>query len=186
MPDNNPVMRSTRDSNYMEDLPNFSSSRFVSSPKKNTKKSKSIQQQQLGRNVPTMATGYQTRNKDLSKTGSNIVTGCDSNNMFPPPPHQTTLESLNNQYEYSSSDAYAEFNQHLIDQKNYTSNPNVVIPCQGPQIHTSKTVFHQHLSGDEKEKDCDRLDINSSCPASTNNRQKDWIPMRQLYNAHKL
>ena len=177
------------DTSYTQNIRPSSSSTFVPSPTKSTKKSRGTQKLTT-RHLFNNAAVHQGGNKDLSITGPKFVSGCEPTNIFPPPPHHA-LHSTDNNYDYSSLDAYSNYNQHLLDGNNPTSiqtelSTNIILPKKGVNIQPSKKTYQQPFPSVDNKTDNNISDKSSSDLIGENNAQSDWMPMRQLFNAHKL
>ena len=137
------------------------------------------------RNTMKEKSNHQKDNKSRSITGSNVVSGWESSQNFPHPPDQ------DNEYEYSLPEVCPEYNQYLHEQSSYNKNTSnklvtgFVPPMTGIQIQTNTEILREHASSGVII--TSNADKTEKLPGISNNTsQQDWMPMRQLHNAHRL
>ena len=127
---------------------------------------------------------FKTSNKDLSKTGQKSICEHDVDGSFPPPPpHLQDIQFQDSNYDYDSVDKNPKYqqqndNQHLLQAKSKSSQNR----SQG-QSH-KKTPIHKHSQKDPRREN--QKVIERTKYKNEETEDKDWMPMRQLFNAHKL
>ena len=142
------------------------------------------------RNTMKEKYNHQKDNKSRSITGSNVVSGWDSSQNFPHPPDQDS-DLGNNEYEYSLPEVCPEYNQYLQQQPSYSKNTSnklvtgLVPPMTGIKIQHNTEILREHASsGVIITSNANKTEKLPELPNNTS--QQDWMPMRQLHNAHKL
>ena len=142
------------------------------------------------RNTMKEKYNHQKDNKSRSITGSNVVSGWESSQHFPHPPDQG-LDPANNEYEYSLPEVCPEYNQYLQQQPSYSKNTSnklvtgLVPPMTGIKIQHNTEILREHASsGVIISSNANKTEKLPELPNNTS--QQDWMPMRQLHNAHKL
>ena len=136
-------------------------------------------------------------NKDHCTTGAYVSPGYESEYPpLPPPQEALVLRPPNErQYECSSSDEYSEYNQELsITNQTLNSTHNDTykdFSPQSPKHRSSTSAVSNQLSSKcdlTSKKPANSFIRNISGPVSGNSsvHSKEWMPMRQLFNAHKL
>ena len=142
------------------------------------------------RNTMKEKYNHQKDNKSRSITGSNVVSGWDSSQNFPHPPDQD-LDLENNEYEYSLPEVCPEYNQYLQKQPSYSKNTSnklvsgLVPPMTGIKIQHNTEILREHASSGVII--TSNANKTEKLPGISNNTSpQDWMPMRQLHNAHKL
>ena len=142
------------------------------------------------RNTMKEKSNHQKDNKSRSITGSNVVSGWDSSQNFPHPPDQDS-DLGNNEYEYSLPEVCPEYNQYLQQQPSYSKNTSnklvtgLVPPMTGIKIQHNTEILREHASsGVIISSNANKTEKLPELPNNTS--QQDWMPMRQLHNAHKL
>ena len=131
---------------------------------------------------------YQKDNKSRYIAGSNVVSGWESSQNFPHPPDQD-LDPANNEYEYSLPEVCLEYNQYIQKQPSYKNNSNKLLsglipPTTGIHIQHNTGILHEHVSSGVITSNANKTE--KLPDISNNTSQQDWMPMRQLHNAHKL
>ena len=175
---------------YNEPIRSSSSTTFVSSPTKSIKNS-AVNPKHSDRSHLVVGSVYQNRAKGLSKTGPKVVSGNDSNDSFPPPPQHIDLYSPDRNYDYSSSEANSEYSQQILDQRvlpvSTQSPKNMSRPSNKNQVHAyKKNSIHKHSQKSSRRDENKIIDRPVKIPVNEDREDKDWMPMRQLFNAHKL
>ena len=133
---------------------------------------------------------YQKDTKSRYIAGSNVVSGWASSQNFPHPPDQDS-NLTNSEYEYSLPEVCPEYGQYLQEQPNYDKNTSnklvtgLVPPMTGIQIQHNTEILREHASsGVIITSNANKTEKMPELPNNTS--QQDWMPMRQLHNAHKL
>ena len=131
---------------------------------------------------------YQKDTKSRYIAGSNVVSGWASSQNLPHPPDQDS-NLTNSEYEYSLPEVCLEYNQYLQKQPSYKNNSNkllsgLVPPTTGIHIQHNTGIHHEHASSGVITSNANKTE--KLPDISNNTSQQDWMPMRQLHNAHKL
>ena len=142
------------------------------------------------RNTMKEKSNHQKDNKSRAITGSNVVSGWESSQNFLHPPDQD-LDLANNECEYSLPEVCPEYNQYLQKQPSYNKNtPNKLVAglvpsMTGIQIQHNTEILREHASSGVII--TSNTNKTEKLPGISNNTShQDWMPMRQLHNAHKL
>ena len=174
---------------YNQPIRPSSSSTFTSSP---TKSVKNIGANNGHSDQDHLVIGndYQISSNDLSITGQQIKSGHDFSGSFPPPPpHVLDVQSQDSNYDYSTvakCPKYAPQKINKIVVQASSRSPQKMkkqnTKSQG-QVSTKNSI-HKHTHKGSKREEKRILERPKS--KIEENEEKDWMPMRQLFNAHKL
>ena len=122
---------------------------------------------------------FKTSNKDLSKTGQKSICKHDfDGSLPPPPPHLHDIQSQDSSYDYTSKYQHQNNNQNRLHAKSNSPQNR----SQG-QSH-KKNSIHKHSQKDPRRENQKVIERNNYKNEAI--EDKDWMPMRQLFNAHKL
>ena len=138
-----------------------------------------------------VGSAYQVKNKDPPITGSKGISGNGFNGSFPlpPPPHLLDVNSPDSNYDYSpvgsNLECTAEMPKLRIVQAITQSPKNVRRSSNKNRIPTNKKTSQQHNSQKDSRRENSKM-IERKNSKNEGTEDKDWMPMRQLFNAHKL
>ena len=143
------------------------------------------------KNHIVVGNAYQVRNKDPPITGSKGISGNGFNGSFPlpPPPHLLDLNSPDSNYDYSPVDSNLECTSEIPNQRIVQapskSPKNVRRSSNKNKIPTNKKTSQQQNSQNGSRREHSKM-LKRNNSKNEGTEDKDWMPMRQLFNAHKL
>ena len=168
---------------YNEPIRPSSSSTFTSSPTKSMK-NVTINIGNADKDHILVGNSIKTSNKDLSKTGQKSICKPDfDGSLPPPPPHLHDIQSQDTNYHYASIEKNPKYQHQNNNQNRLHAKSNSPQNRSQGQSH-KKNSIHKNSQKDSRRENQKVIERNKYKNEVT--EDKDWMPMRQLFNAHKL
>ena len=143
------------------------------------------------KNHVVVGNAYQIRNKDPPITGSkgNSDNGFNGSFPLPPPPHLLDINSPDSNYDYSLIGSNLECTSDIPNQRIVPaiskSPQNVRRSSNKNKIPTNKKTSQQQNSQKGSRREHSKM-LKRNNSKNEGAEDKDWMPIRQLFNAHKL